>query len=71
MMWMVYDSVNGIVGFYSNRKEAEEVYEDHKSMIQAAEEVEEDDQVILARVEHYFFADDVDHGEFEFREKIY
>lgn len=72
-MWMVLDSENGIVGFYSNREEAKEVYKDHKIMIQAKDGIEEDDQVILARVEQYFFADEADDDPsfFELKEKVY
>lgn len=73
IMWMVYDNESGLIGIYSNRKEAVEVYEDHKSMIEAKDEVEEDDQVILASIEQHSFATEAvdDPSYWELEEKVY
>lgn len=73
MMWMVWDNENGLVGIYSSHNEAQEVYEDHKSMINAKDEVDEDDQVFLARIEQHSFATEAvdDPRYWELEEKVY
>lgn len=73
MMWMVWDTENGLVGIHDDHKKAKEEYEDHKRMILEKESIDEDDQVILAKIEKHSLSDEAvdDSNYWELKESVY